>query len=384
MSNEDQEKSVDLAARHYFPSDRFYELENDLMRAGMAAPLIDEKQLVATSIEERIARTSFHCISYIRSDLEIDEELFVAVSEATRNALAIGKARCFVVSVGLISGVANLAINLYQSKVFRDIWDAPAPLYPLNHLPIRTREEAIAQLLVKIGPVDLIPQPLLGALIDFAVEFIAFHELGHLVNGHLMLDSIASISELASVDDADQLRTSRALEYDADAFAVLHCLHWAKTRADGLTGWYEFLNNNDQQTWKTMIVAILLVVVAMDRRIDDGTADYARSTHPPPHIRAFEVMSLIGRNFDRRQNELGLPVLSDWQETLPSLRARLELAIAEIGQSTWDTEKHDRWMDVIVEHDTFVLSRYAKLRDQLNKGKLGKRNNLAPALQPPA
>ncbi len=91
-----------------------------------------------------------------------------------------------------------------------------------------------------------------------ATTFIVMHELGHLVNGHLASDVYASgaISETASDADLALALTRRALEYDADAFAVQHTLGVAQ----GLVGRPTFLG---AETTPAQLVQLVMIGIAV-------------------------------------------------------------------------------------------------------------------------
>ena len=380
--SKEREFTIDFAARHYFPEDRFPELENGLFNAGMAALPFREEEIVPMTMEARTVATSSTCIEFVRNYLGIDEALYVALNRARSNAVAIGKARCFVISLGYVADMVVLIAHLYQSSYFQDIWRSGSNRGPLTNTPKRSREEALAWMFETPAPVKDVPAPLSIALLSFCIEFTAFHELGHLVNGHLTSGNSA-IAEMATIDDRDRLLTRRALEMDADAFAVQRCLEWAKLRSDTLDSNFEFLKGN-QNSWITMITAMFLVVVAMDRKPDKTFPDYNSFTHPPPYIRGFEVMAVVNRVFERWQAEKGLVLPVDWANTIVRIRGCIEAAIADVGDSGWNQAAHDRWMSVIIQHDTALLARWAKLRPQLDRRKLGRFNNLAAAQEPPA
>jgi hypothetical protein len=154
-------------------------------------------------------------------------------------------------------------------------------------------------------------------------------------------------------------------------------------RSEKFDSSHEFLKG-DENCWITMITSIFLVVVAMDRKPDKTFPDYDSFTHPAPYLRGFEVLAVVNRVFERWQTERGLTLPANWANKVVRIRACIEAAIADVGQSSFDQAAHDKWMSVIVQHDTGLLARWAKLRPELDRRKLGRFNKLAAAQEPPA
>lgn len=127
---------------------------------------------------------------------------------------------------------------------------------------------------------------------------------------------------------------------------------------------------------------MLLVAVAMDRYPDGSKPDYTIFSHPPAYIRCFSIQSLIGRHIQKWKTEQSLLGPDNWDELALLIRARIEMAICEIGLTTHDPSKHERWMDVIVEHDTELLKRWAKILPDLQKSKLGQHRLAGAQLDP--
>lgn len=383
MTNlKDRDILVDFAAWHYFPESRWSELEGPLIGAKMFAPIYQEKDLQLISIERMTVATSSICIDFVRSMLGINEKLYTALSRAAANAIAVGPSRCFVISYGYVSDIVTLIAHLYESSYFRSIWESEGSVPQSTWTPKRSREEAIARMFETPAPLTNMPLPLYLGLVGFCIEFTAFHELGHLVNGHLSSGG-SEIAEMATIDDRDKLLTRRALEMDADAFAVQKCLEWIQMRTDTLSSNHGFLKDK-QTAWITMIAAIFLVIIAMDRTPSKALPDYCTFTHPPPYIRGFEVLAVVNRVFERWRDERGLLLPDNWFERILRVRGAIESAIAEVGESGWDVAAHERWLSVMIQHDTQLLARYAKLRPDLDRRKLGRFNVLAAAQESPA
>jgi hypothetical protein len=70
-------------------------------------------------------------------------------------------------------------------------------------------------------PNDLQRLSFANILVDTALEFVLFHEMGHLVGGHFTLDSSFSCNRLgfANAPEPSKARLDQILELDADAFA---------------------------------------------------------------------------------------------------------------------------------------------------------------------
>ena len=124
-------------------------------------------------------------------------------------------------------------------------------------------------------------------LVQFALEFIVFHEIGHVVLGHIESLEIASAGiSLAEVhtnlDRQDRILQNR-LEIEADDFAVTHALEIMCSFADrkgndrasipSLGASFPFRSNDERLNWWAFSVCTLLLIVEPDRSLVNFDAD---------------------------------------------------------------------------------------------------------------
>lgn len=154
-----------------------------------------------------------------------------------------------------------------------------------------------------------------GELAQVALDFLFFHELTHLRNGHIELLrsrlSLAHLSEAFSTDrTADDIALRQALEIDADCGAVLHTLNVAFQHKDLLANpskslpkdvlnAMKFAYGSPKQATRTVNFAAYILF-----RIFDTTewlsSQQSRVTHPLPPLRMFFIGPTLYEIFSKR------------------------------------------------------------------------------------
>src|ERR1700730_6461970 len=186
---------------HYLPFDRHPEIENDLIRARMAGPILTEQDLADSPSEGILAQAASACIEFAKRAMNVTQDIYIAIVRTNaRNALAIGRdnLNCIVISSGYIFDLSILIQNLDRTVSFRELWENPhGPPKPVSIVPTRSRAEAIEFLLTTYSPVDDFPRNV--SLMSFCTEFIVFHDLEHIISGHTRngIFRTGSIKEIA-------------------------------------------------------------------------------------------------------------------------------------------------------------------------------------------
>jgi hypothetical protein len=232
------------------------------------------------------------------------------------------------------------------------------------------------------------PEPrLVKTLSAIAVLFIAHHELGHIVNGHLGAGLVTEVLGETEIGlNLEILTTLRTLEYDADAMATQltleYCLRVVGNAGDS-TEYFKDVNS----TVHTVFAAIYLVMCVLEAAQATSLPDYNYTSHPPALFRYFSTFSVASNVITRMTrspasfkgrvgNGLSMP-----RELISNSQARVvravELAMTDrVGLSS-DPDLVQRAIDAGKVNDAQVLRRWSEIRPKLEKSKLGK-HKLAP------
>lgn len=128
---------------------------------------------------------------------------------------------------------------------------------------------------------------LITTLVQFALEFIVFHEMGHVVLGHVESLEIASegisLSEVqTNLDREDRILQNR-LEIEADDFAATYSLEIVrrfgernrdeKARISAVDVVFPFASNDELSTYWAFSICTLLLIIEPDRSLGNFDAD---------------------------------------------------------------------------------------------------------------
>lgn len=350
-------------------------VENRLSAAGLTAPLWSQREA-----EHPIGRAFLGLVeSCIRHVCEIDKvttPIRFAVSQshkAQAYAFSNDGAPFIVLTMGLARGLTALSRHLALSdwQLLDDLPEAWIPRRPA----FADRQAGLLHLFFchcsLLSEVDRARSTLIS---QTATTFIVMHELGHLVNGHLASGIYANgaLSETATETDPDLALTRRALEYDADAFAVQHTLGIAR-------GWVGRPTIFAAETTPAQFVHLVMAGIAtaqlffeaFDPALDQP---FTLRTHPPAWIRLYNAMAMFDavhardmktppwRDVDiRRLNELTLlgREIALSGSGVPMMEEALGGAAASALMSSFTDEVRARWLE---------------LRPRLTAAKLGMHN----------
>jgi hypothetical protein len=336
-------------------------VENRLAKAGLTAPLWNQAEA-----DDPVGRAFLglveSCIRHVCEILKISAPISFAVSRSHKaQAYAFqneGKP-FFVITSGLARGLTALSRHLALSEwQLLDNWpDAWIPRRPA----FADRQAGLLHVFFchcsLLSEADRARSALISQI---ATTFIVMHEIGHLVNGHLASGAYANgaISETAAEADANLALTRRALEYDADAFAVQHTLGIAR----GLVGRPTILGD---ETTPAQLIQLVMAGIATAQlffeAFDPGSdPPLTQRTHPPAWVRLYNAMAMFDaihardmksppwRNLDiRRLNELVLLgreiALSD--SGVPIMEEALNGTVP-ILMSSFTDEVRTRWLEL--------------------------------------
>ncbi len=135
-------------------------------------------------------------------------------------------------------------------------------------------------------------------LADLALEFLVYHEIGHIVGGHLEIPQgnqrLPTISEFKqATDDTDDHTLRHVLECDADAFACditsgVHTNHEMATLVRDLVNASQWESRDFALLTYLMAIGILFRVLHPHA---GANVNRGKSSHPHPAVRACLVAS---------------------------------------------------------------------------------------------
>lgn len=218
-----------------------------------------------------------------------------------------------------------------------------------------------------------------------AIEWLVYHELGHIINGHLELgkelNDLTFILEDDPSEERDENLTSQALEVDADCFATWLLL---QLRLQSPVAIEESRpSTSDAEKELLRLRCFVFGVFAIVRGFDDHPFDEDTmfdSDHPPGVIRMNYMLDLVANT----TIEYKFPY-----KAKKILEAALDTVVAleqSIAQAT-GTKGGGRNVLTALElgwepFNVPVLSRWAKLYPILEKFKLGTGKLAAPQYPP--
>jgi hypothetical protein len=134
-------------------------------------------------------------------------------------------------------------------------------------------------------------------LVQLALEFLVFHEIGHILGGHLETisgkDRSSEISELAQIGGYESLR--KVLECDADAFAA-YVMSWTLAGKNVAEEILRVFETSIWQPYEFAVLTLLTSIGGLFRLLYPSAPaeiDERNTFHPHPAVRACLVASSI-------------------------------------------------------------------------------------------
>lgn len=222
-------------------------------------------------------------------------------------------------------------------------------------------------------------------LLWLSFQWLVYHELGHIKNGHLHLrlgGAQAALFEAAEAmqpsNDIDRNITMHTLEMDADAFAAGEVVFSLLNSPRDMVPDCSMLESPERK-----LKAFYIAMYTMMRSFDNSAwklADLYRYSHPPGVIRALGLGSWGFAFADKIT--LDLPPMN-WIEYSTQAAAVVERSMQNLGNPFVLTELANFFPDGFVDYVRQRLARWAKIRPGLEPHTLGQ-GRLAPPQEPPA
>jgi hypothetical protein len=298
---------------------------------------------------------------------------FSIVRSSTRNAMAIkfDDWACIVFSDALAFQMLYLVNELSFSRYFVGYREEHAHFQAAFKYPLKPRRASMSQLAASRST-NLAQGYLAKTLTAVGVNFIANHELAHIVNGHLGRGFIGSVlSEDGQAVEPDTLQVYRTLEYDADALGVQLTLHYFLETVGSAGDSTEFLKDEFDLV-HTAFAGVYIAMCVMEAVQIVTPEDFHGYTHPPAIFRLFAVSS-AAENALTMLRSRGVFSLSQKavQDAVARVTRAVEWAIADRTQSAPDPDTLIKAFTLQDAHDAELYKCWARIRPRLEKRKLG-------------
>ncbi|PZP50013.1 MAG: hypothetical protein DI595_12240 [Agrobacterium fabrum] len=218
-----------------------------------------------------------------------------------------------------------------------------------------------------------------------AIEWLVYHELGHIINGHLELgkefNGLTFILEDDPSEERDENLTSQALELDADCFATWLLL---QVRLQSPVAIEEILPSASEAEKELLrLRCFVFGVFSIVRGFDDHPVDVDtmfNSDHPPGVIRMNYMIDLIANTtIENKFPYKAEKIVEAALDTVVALEQSISQATGTKGGGrNVLTALELAWEPFNVP----VLSRWAKLHPILDKFKMGIGKLAAPQYPP--
>jgi hypothetical protein len=225
---------------------------------------------------------------------------FVATDEVNAWAFLHKGQHCIGVTAAAVLGMSFLFQRMLSDRrILRGIGDPTKcvehPPLGLPLLPAIARDTAVKG---PPPPPDFPRQWYYNFIVRLAFNFLFYHELGHILNGHVdwavNRKHAPLVAELGwapgSVEESIEMQ---ALEMDADSFALAQAIgatgEWAKAPPGNLP---------HLQTYKELLFAWMFAAFSFFRLFGDEPlegADLYGSSHPPYRVRLANVWEIVVR-----------------------------------------------------------------------------------------
>ena len=147
-------------------------------------------------------------------------------------------------------------------------------------------------------PKDQARMMVADVLATLSLEFVIFHEIGHIVGGHLEIPrngrALSTISEFQyAINEPSDSTFQQVLECDADAFAC-HATSWIHTQEKMAVVMRDILNASAWQPKDFALLTYLFAVGVLFCVLNPSAPrkiDACKSSHPHPAVRACLVAS---------------------------------------------------------------------------------------------
>ncbi len=165
-------------------------------------------------------------------------------------------------------------------------------------LPLLRNASDADQRIPLFFPKDQARMMVADVLATLSLEFVIFHEIGHIVGGHLEIPrngrALSTISEFQyAINEPSDSTFQQVLECDADAFAC-HATSWIHTQEKMAVVMRDILNASAWQPKDFALLTYLFAVGVLFCVLNPSAPrkiDACKSSHPHPAVRACLVAS---------------------------------------------------------------------------------------------
>lgn len=205
------------------------------------------------------------------------------------------------INIGVIMQIYHLAFLIMMSDIFFPELSGGEAIDQMElldfELPrIELREDNFKEINFYSGPSDPIRVAVAQVIAMFGIEFVIFHEMGHILGGHLeYIKNTLGIHELLA-QGSDQIISERikdnityqTIEMDADAIAVHLLLENALCKREHIID--VFLKGHKMNLSKLIMVAVVIAFFLMD---SNSVSGYQFSKYLPRDYRFNLVLSKL-------------------------------------------------------------------------------------------
>lgn len=363
----------------YLPGEKFAQVEHELEKDGIGGRIYKIDELTNFAVNPAAARaqwaqaTGWAILNGCRM-LGVNSPIYFCVLRSNvRNAMAIGFEdwSCIVVSDGLAAQMFFLISELSFSQYFVEYRSEHTKFQSAFKYPLMPRSVTMKHL-AESRSNNNTQGALIKTLTWVGVNFIANHELAHIVNGHLGSGLVGSmLTEDRQVAEPDELQINRTIEYDADSLGIQLTLHYFLDWVGRAGESTEFLKG-ELDLVHTIFAGVDMAMCAIEAIQHYPLEDFHSYTHPPAIFRLWGVSSVV-QNACRLLRARGLFSLSDSiiYDALDHVTRAIEWAIADRAQVAPDPETLVKAASLYGGHDAELHKCWARIRPGLEKQKLG-------------
>lgn len=368
--------------QHYLPDNRFGDIENILEKRGFSGKIISYSDIYSLSpINAVLCNLADNIINYCNLTWGCNSEINICFidCDGLENAFCSKIRDRYVICyfsglTGLLARNCSIWPCTEIGKEFMDISDDFHEVITEKNYKKLPRENGIPI-------ITTTKDPSLFKLLCGVFGMVIFHEIGHILNGHLDFkiskENFLSIDGIHLFEDrSSSLRTYNTLEFDADAFAAIGWLNMVRSAMNKkyskvpefLKFSYKFPNDLGEFS---LICAFLMFLgddVIPYRDNDDYTFD---KTHARSDVRAWCIMLTIAEFLHRHRLSK-----NPYEHIASVYTSMISSSVLITGN---DVKSMSEIMDYYLEYLNLVLPRWATLRDTLQLIKPSKLSNLAPA-----
>lgn len=223
-----------------------------------------------------------------------------------------GNIKQLEINIGVVMAIYHLSYLLMMNDMFfPDIGDAENTegmnFFDFELPAIEMRKDKLKEINFYSGPSDSIRQSIAQVIAMFGVEFIIFHELGHILGGHLdYLKDNLGITELKAQGSENDLFTKtndfvtyQTIEMDADAISMYLLLENALCKKNYIIS--IFLDNFEIELGKLLIISVVIAFFLMNTGSNKNSPS---SRYLPRDYRFHLVLSILLSKLQREYKTL--------------------------------------------------------------------------------